>query len=270
LAKPPPSSRFDLPSTEGVTLADLEPPSGPDDSGSSGGLSAFLSTTPRVVGTITALIGAISGLLIALNKVGILGGDGGATTHVTPTVPTSTSQDILLFGPDTRGGGRGEVRRESDGSLTIRAEEPGHGVRVLADQANPPSDVSLRVRVKWVRGEQDWSFALVCRFKDSKNFYLLGVIPLTRKYNIARYRDGHLTSLTGLQPSDAIRHDENNVTARCTDNQPTTLTLGVNGETVRRVDDPNGLEGGNVGLRVGSVTGVVTCRFSDLDLNYLE
>jgi hypothetical protein len=252
-------------------LADLEPPAGPDDSDSSGGLSAFLSSTPRVIGAITGLIGAISGLLIALDKAGIIGGDnGGATAQQTSSAQSTTSGSALLFGPETQGGGRGKVRRESNGTVYVTAEEPGHGVRVLADQENPPPDVSLSAHVSWVSGERDWSFAFVCRFQDSGNFYLLGVIPPKRLYNIARYRDGRLTSLSGLQRSDAIKDDENTVAARCTDTQPTTLTLKVNGETLRPVHDPNGLAGGNVGLRVGSSTGVVTCCFRNLELSYLK
>jgi uncharacterized membrane protein len=53
---------------------DPEPPAGSDESDSpSGGLSGFMGfmgSTPRVIGAITALIGALSGLLIALNKAG--------------------------------------------------------------------------------------------------------------------------------------------------------------------------------------------------------
>lgn len=72
--------------------------------------------------------------------------------------------------------------------------------------------------------------------------------------------------MSGLRRSDAIRPDDNNVTARCLGNQPTTLILKINGETLPSVRDPNGLAYGNVGLRVGSSVGVVTCAFSELEL----
>jgi hypothetical protein len=240
-------------------LVDPEPPTGSDDSDSSSGGLGFLSSTPRVIGAITALIGAISGLLLALNKTGILGGDG-----ATPSSGTTTVTKPPLFGPDTQGGGEGEVRLDPDGTLYVTATEPGHGVRVLADRDNIPANVSLNARARWVSGEHDWSFALVCRFQGSKNFYLLGVIPIKHLYNIARYRDGRLTSLSGLQRSDAIRAENNKVTARCVGTQSTTLTLMVNGETLPSVRDPNGLAYGKVGLRVGSSVGVVTCAFSEL------
>jgi len=243
-----------------------EPPAGSDDPDSpSGGLSGFLGSTPRVIGAITALIGALSGLLIALNKAGILGDDSGTTPTTIESNGTTTVAEPTPFGPNGQGGGDGEVEVKN-GTLYVTANEPGHGVRVLADPESTATSTTLTARAQWVEGERDWSFALVCRFQGSKNFYLLGVIPIKRQYNIARYRDGRLASLSGLQRSDAIRTKENRVTARCIGKQPTTLTLKVNGETLPSVHDPNGLAYGNVGLRVGSSVGVVTCAFTELEL----
>jgi hypothetical protein len=250
----------------GTALGDPEPPVGSDDSDSpSGGLSGFLGSTPRVIGAITGLIAAVSGLLIALNRAGILGNGGGTSTTTTQSNGTTTVANAPPFGPDGQGGGDGEVQLK-DGTLYVTATEPGHGVRVLADPENTSTHTTLAARARWVEGERDWSFSLVCRFQGSKNFYLLGVIPIKRMYNIARYRDGRLTSLSGLQRSDAIRANDNKVTASCFGNQTTTLTLKVNGETLRSVRDPNGLAYGNVGLRVGSSVGVVTCAFTELKL----
>lgn len=228
-----------------------------------------MSSTPRVIGGITALIGAVSGLLIALNKAGLLGSDDGGSAATTQPGGATTGGSAPLFGPKTQGGGNGYVRLDEDGTLFVTATEPGHGVRILADQENPPADVSLSSQVKWVSGESDWSFSLVCRFRDSRNFYLLGVIPPKRLYNIAMYRAGRLTSLSGLRSSDAIRADENNVTARCVGSDPTILTLTVNGETLKSVYVPNGIDGGNVGIRAGSAAGTVTCAFNDLLLKPL-
>ena len=248
---------------------DPEPPAGPDDpDSSSGGLSGlmgFMGSTPRVIGAITALVGALSGLLLALNKAGILGDGGGGASPTTTQTNGTTTTAAGPFGPDGQGGGDGVVQLKEDGTLYVTANEPGHGVRVLADPESTSTSTTLTARAKWVEGERDWSFALVCRFQSSKNFYLLGVIPIKHQYNIARYRDGRLRSLSGLQRSDAIRAGDNRVTARCFGKQPT-LTLKVNGETLPSVKDPNGLEYGNVGIRVGSSVGVVTCAFSELEL----
>lgn len=247
-------------------MADTEPPAGSDDSDSSGGLSAFLNSTPKMISGIAALIGAVTGLVIALNKAGVLGSDNAASTlSTTQTGGTTTDASTSLFGPKTQGGGDGRVWVEN-GTLYINARERQHGVRVLADQENPPPDVSLSSSVKWVSGERDWSFSVLCRFRDSRNFYLLGVIPPKRLYNIAMYRDGRLRSLSGLRPSDAIRKDENTVAATCIGSDPTVLSLKVNGETVKTVYVPNGLDSGNVGVRAGSVKGPVTAAFDDLAL----
>jgi len=217
-----------------------------------------------VIGAITALVGALSGLLIALNKAGILGNGGGTSATTTQSNGTTTVAEPTPFGPNGQGGGDGEVELK-DGALYVTANEPGHGVRVLADPESTATSTTLTARAQWVDGERDWSFALVCRFQGSKNFYLLGVIPIKHQYNIARYRDGRLKSLSGLRRSDSIRTNDNRVTARCIGKQPT-LTLKVNGETLPAVHDANGLAYGNVGIRVGSAVGVVTCAFTELEL----
>lgn len=153
--------------------------------------------------------------------------------------------------------------------MYVTAKTPRHGVRVLADQQNSLQDVELSARVKWESGADDWSFALVCRSEDSRNYYLLGVTS-SGKYNIAKYRDGRLRPLTGLRQSDAIDSRENRVRVRCAGYRPTTLTLAVNGETLASFADGNDdIESGNVGLRVGSTEDVVTCSFNDFLLTSL-
>jgi hypothetical protein len=243
-------------------VSDPEPPSGPEDS-ETGWLGAFLSSTPRVLGSVTALIGAVSGLIIALDKVGVIGGDGEtATTQVT----TGGADAESLCAPGPRG--TGDVRFE-DGTMYVTAKKPRHGVRVLADQQNSLQEVELSARVKWESGADDWSFALVCRSEDSRNYYLLGVTS-SGKYNIAKSRDGNLRPLTGLRRSDAIDSRENRVRVRCAGYRPTTLTLAVNGETLASIPDGNDdIESGNVGLRVGSTEDVVTCSFNDFLLTSL-
>lgn len=166
-----------------------------------------------MISGIAALIGAVTGLVIALNKAGVLGSDNAASTlSTTQTGGTTTDGSTSLFGPKTLGGGGGRVWVEN-GTLYIDARERQHGVRVLADQENPPPDVSLSSSVKWVSGERDWSFSVLCTGRD-----------------------------------------------------PTVLSLKVNGETVKTVYVPNGLDSGNVGVRAGSVKGLVTAPFDDLAL----
>lgn len=245
-------------------MADSDPPAGSEDADTSGGLGSFLNSTPRVVGSLTALIGAVSGLLIALNKAGVIG----SHSRAGPTQSTATDDQTPLFGPSTQGGGKGTVRLDS-GTLYITALEPGHGVRVLADQESPLRDISLGAHVQWVSGARDWSFSLLCRYQDRLNYYLLGVIPSTHRYNVARYRDGKLRSLTGLRKSDAIRDDDNDVRISCVGDPDTTLTLVVNGETLAHYTDRSGIDSGNVGIRAGSAAGTVTTSFDQLRLRSL-
>lgn len=79
-----------------------------------------------------------------------------------------------------------------------------------------------------------------------------------------------MTSLTnGFRTSTYVDEKENDVVARCVGERPTTLTLEVNGHVVAQVSDPDGLRGGNVGIRVGSNRSVVTLSFEGFDLNSL-
>lgn len=238
-------------------MDDLSPPE-PPDSGAGGGLSAFLNNTRNVVGAITGLIVAISGLLIALNKAGILGGDDNGTT--TETRPTDR-----LFSPINRPNGQ-HVYFEGE-TMYVRAARPP--LVHVANLDEPLSNVSVKARVSWVSGASDYGMSFVCRYANSQNYYLLGVLS-GRRYNIARYRNGRITSLTGgIQRSTAIDEDSNDVTARCVGNDPTTLSLEVNGRTVATKQDSDGIESGNVGIRAGSSESFVVFRFEDFVLKYL-
>jgi hypothetical protein len=240
-------------------VADLEPPAEPPESGAGGGITSFLNSTRAVVGAITALIVAVSGLLIALNRIGVLGGDDDDGT--TETKPTSH-----LFREMTRPIGRVYFDRTT---MYVTARQPGRTLVHLAEQEEPLRDVALSARVSWVSGARDYGTSFVCRYDSSSNYYLLGVLSGGR-YNIARYRDGRLVSLTGgIRRSSAITGDTNDVTARCVGNDPTTLTLEVNGRTVDTRRDADGIESGNVGVRAGSSESFVTFRFEDFELRYL-
>jgi hypothetical protein len=262
LAAPTRSSRFEPPSSTCAALSDPETPTPHEESESTGGLGALLSTTPRILGGITALILAVGSLVAGLNKAGILGDGGGNDGPTTPTVPQG-AKSLFAAGPRANG----DVRFDDTGKMSVTATKPRHSMRVLADPAKSLQDVELTTRAKWESGTNAWGFALVCRQEDTRNYYLLGVTSDGR-YNIAKYRDGKLSSLTGgLQPSDAIGSNENRIRARCIGLRPTTLTLSVNGEVVASKSDFKDVNAsGNVGLRVGSDDGVVTCSFEDFVL----
>jgi hypothetical protein len=237
-------------------LADLEPPDGSDSEPGGGfGIGSFLSTVPRAIGSITALIGAVTGLLIALNQVGFLDGDDGDDATTTTRV----------FSEITRPMGR----LYFDGkTMYVKAAIPRHPFIALANLEEPLHDVKMTARVKWVSGSSDYGVGLICRYESNSNYYLLAVLTGGR-YNIVKYDDGRLTSLThGIQESSAITDDANDITALCVGDQPTTLTLMANGVTVGTVDDANALESGNVGIRLGTNESVVTLGFDDFVLKY--
>ena len=241
-------------------MTDAEPPAGPEEADPTGGFASVLNSTPKMIGAITALIGAISGLLIALNKAGVLGdGEGGGSG-------TTTSEEAeSLFTPGRSPAGRVYF----DGkTMYVRVNDSNAPMVLRADQSESLQDISMNTRVRWVSGATDYGFSLLCRYKNPKNYYLLGVLSGGR-YNIARYRDGQLTSLTrGFQTSNYIDDEENDVTVRCVGESPTTLTLEVNGQEIGQVSDPTGLPAGNVGLRVGTGESFLTTSFEDFVLKH--
>jgi hypothetical protein len=48
-----------------------------------------------------------------------------------------------------------------------------------------------------------------------------------------------------------------------------TITLQANGQTIGTAKDDDGIESGNIGVRVGSSESFVTLRFDDFLLKYL-
>lgn len=69
--------------------------------------------------------------------------------------------------------------------MYVDLNEPGVRVHV-ANQSKDMQDVKMSTRVRWVSGASDYGFALLCRYRGSKNYYLLGVAPGRGEYNIAR------------------------------------------------------------------------------------
>ncbi len=246
-------------------MSDFEPPADPPDSGSGGGFTSFLTNTRNVIGGVTALILAISGLLVALNRVGILDGD----DDDTPNGTTETTSPRGLFGPLTRPIGRVYFDDDEEGTMYVRAAQPGRPLVHLADLEKPLMDVALTSRVSWVSGARDYGMAFVCRYDSVRDYYLLAVLSGGR-YNIVRYRDGRPVSLTGgIKQAADLAGDTNDITARCVGDDPVTLTLVVNGRTVATEKDEEGIESGNVGIRAGSSESFVTFRFEDFELRYL-
>jgi hypothetical protein len=221
-----------------------------------GGIVSFLTSIRGVISTIAALVVAISGLIAALNQVGIIGDD---------TTTTPTEEGTRLFGPVTRPNGRvyfdGEV-------MYVHASRAARPLLHLADRGEPISDMSMSVRTEWVSGARDYGFGLVCRYENAANYYLLSVLSGGR-YNIVRYRAGKPRSLTGMRTGSGATEGANDVHVKCTGDDSTSLTLTVNGRALPTVRDEDGIAEGIVGVRVGSSESVVTLRFENFVLTEL-
>lgn len=241
-------------------LTDLDPSSEPSDPGSGGGLLSFLNSTRSVIGAATALVVAVSGLLVALNKAGILDGDDNQTPNPKPEPATG------LFRPMENPIGRVYF----DGpTMYVKAKRSKRRLLHLAEQEKPLRDVALSTRVTWESGARDYGISLLCRYDSRSDYYLVAILSGGR-YNIVRYRDGRPNSLTrGIQQGSGATQDANDITARCVSHDPTIVELEVNGRPVASVKDPDGVESGNVGLRVGSDESFVTIRFERFELRHL-
>ena len=133
------------------------------ETGTGGGLGAFLSSAPRVIGSITALIGAVTGLLIALNKVGWLDGDS----------PKPEDADSVF----------GTLEREPIGrvyfdgkTMYVKASTPNNPLVHLAKLDDPLHDVSMNARVRWFSGAKDYGVSFICRYQSPANYYVLAVL----------------------------------------------------------------------------------------------
>jgi hypothetical protein len=240
-------------------LADLEPPAESPEPESGGGIASYLNSTRNVIGAITALIVAVSGLLLALNRAGVLGDDNGTTTETRP--PDGLFREMRSP--------IGRVYFDDDGAMYVRANRPSRPVVHPADLEEALHDVSLSAKVTWVSGAADYGTSFVCRYESNRTYYALGVLSGGR-YNIVRYRDGRPVSLTGgFRRSGLIDERMNDVTVRCVGDDPTSLTLEVNGSVLAKRTDADGIEEGNIGVRASSGESFVTVRFDKFTLRYL-
>ena len=120
--------------------------------------------------------------------------------------------------------------------------------------ANPGlsfTDVSIEVDAGKVSGPDDNDYGLICRYRDTENFYFL-IISSDGYYGIGKVQDGEQELLHPPQMyhSDAIYTDyqPNHIQAECSGSR---LALTVNGVLVAETSDSKFHEG-DIGLIVGS------------------
>ena len=222
-----------------------------------GGGGSFWTSFPAILTASAVFIGALVSAVVALR--GDDSSAGGGTT-------TTTAAGSEYFLPVTRPSGRVYFEGET---MFVKASLPARPMLVLAENDEQLEDVGMSARAEWVSGAKDYGVGFVCRYADAGNYYLLSVLSDGR-YHIVRYRKGKPVSLTGgIQTSGAIEDDANDISVRCVGNEPVILALEVNNRDVARVRDENGIEAGNVGIRVGTSESVVTHSFRDFELRAL-
>lgn len=233
--------------------------SGPSGTDSGGG--SFWTSLPALLTAAAVLLGAV------VSAVATLTNDGDDAAAGTSTPTTTGTTEGRYFRELTRPLGRVYFEGET---MLVKASQPGRPLLVLAESDEALADVRLRAHVEWVSGAKDYGVGFVCRYADAGNYYLLSVLSGGR-YHIVRYRRGKPVSLTrGIQTSGAVDDTANDVAARCVGADPVTLTLTVGGQEVATARDADGIEGGNVGIRVGTSESVVTTSFRRFELRSLE
>lgn len=144
--------------------------------------------------------------------------------------------------------GDGEARYE-DGAYRISVSQPS--TDVWASPGFNFDDVRIEVDASKAGGPEDNDFGVICRSNGAKNFYFF-TISSDGYYGIGKFKSGVqiLIGETSMQTSDKIRRGEqiNHIRADCVGS---TLTLYVNGEEIRTVNDSD-FSSGKVGLIAGA------------------
>jgi hypothetical protein len=235
------------------------------DASRRGSLTAFLTSGPALIGAFAALITAITGLIVGLNQIGVIGGDDDDSGSETEAADTTTTGAAAYFSPTTSPLGRLYFDGET---MLVTATTPNRPLVRPADLEEPLGDVRMSVRARWVSGARSYGAGLICRYENANNYYLLAVFS-GGGFNVVRYRNGKPTSLARGGPEGGESDDDDEVEARCVGSDPTNLTLIVDGDEVATVQDPDGIESGVIGVRVGTDEARVTVGFDEFVLRSL-
>lgn len=174
-----------------------------------------------------------------------------------PSAPQATSGPTVLFQDDFSRVTSGWDRYEDEKTRTNYVEDT---YQIKVDEVNwytwaNPGKTFGDVRVEvdaWKANGPDGDAAVICRYVDESNFYLLG-ITTDGFYGITKIKDGEDTLLGSeyLEESSLIKTgagEINRVRADCIGDH---LTLYVNGEILAEVTDAD-FTSGDVGLAGGT------------------
>lgn len=164
---------------------------------------------------------------------------------------------VVLFEDDFSRGSSG-WDRFSDESNTTDYLEDGYQIKVMEPSwyswANPGKTFGdVRVEVDaWKAGGPDGDAAILCRYVDEANFYMLS-ITTDGYYAIIKVKEGEdaLLGSDDLEASSLIQTEAGAVNRLRADCVGDRLTLYVNGEIVADVTDSD-FTGGDVGLAAGT------------------
>jgi hypothetical protein len=175
-----------------------------------------------------------------------------------PTAAPTPPEGEVLFRDDFSDSGSGWDRVSEDSGGTDYTDG---AYRIWVDKsqadrwANPGlsfTDVRIVVDTSKAAGPDNNDFGVICRYRDSDNFYAFW-ISSDGFAGIIRYLDGDFLVLSEdelMQASDQIHqgYATNHLRADCVGS---TLRLYVNGELVEEVEDASHAEG-DVGLMAGT------------------
>lgn len=191
------------------------------------------------------------------------------TTPKSTASPEATAGPSLLFQDNFSEPSSGWDRYSDDSATTdyldgeyqIKVNETN--MFIWANPGKTLGDVRVEVDAKKAAGP-DGDAAILCRYVDSSNFYMLGITS-DGYYSILKYKDGEDTLIgsDALRESSLIKTSDgaiNHLRADCVGDR---LTLYVNGEIVADVFDED-FSSGDVGLASGTYDEAGTdMRFDD-------
>lgn len=134
-----------------------------------------------------------------------------------------------------------------NGAYRITAKTPGISIPSLA--GNEFKDIRLDVDARQTAGGQGDLYGLMCRVKDTQNFYAF-VVNSGGEYSIEKMINGSSTTIAEGTSDDAIRGDLNHLRADCKGNN---LTLYANDKQLVSAPDST-FTTGKVGMLVQSST----------------
>ncbi|GAP15930.1 hypothetical protein LARV_03725 [Longilinea arvoryzae] len=192
------------------------------------------------------------------------------TSDQTSVSTKAPAGPTLLFQDDFSRTGSGWDRSTDESSTTDYIDDT-YQIKITETNwyawANPGKtlgDVHIEVDA-WKADGPDGDAAIICRYVDASNFYLLS-ITTDGYYGIIKYKDGEDTLLgsDSLQGSDLIKTDAGAVNRLRADCVGDHLTLYVNSELLAEVTDAD-FSSGDIGLASGTYDeGGTDMRFDNL------